>query len=74
MANKPIHLSGSETIGATGERGRMTLFRAARPGARGATAPAPLGTGGVVVIPVFVTPPAPKAPAATAVPGAPPAR
>ncbi len=74
MAHQPKHLSGSETIGATGERGRMTLFRDDRSEDLGAIALAVLVIAAVVVITVFVNPPAPKPPAATAAPAAAPAR
>ncbi len=75
MAKEPHHLGGSETIGATGERGRMTLFRDDRSEDLGAIALAVLVIAAVVVITVFVNPlAAPKPPAATPAPAAAPAR
>ena len=72
MANRPNppH-SGSETIGAAGERGKMTLFRDDRSEDLGAIVLATLVVAVVVVITVFTKPSAPTPPAATVTPAPP---
>jgi hypothetical protein len=68
MANEH---TGSETIGAAGDKGKMTLFRDDRAEDFGAILLAVLVIAAVVVLTAFKTPappahPAPPAPAATA--------
>ncbi|WP_295392292.1 hypothetical protein [uncultured Thiodictyon sp.] len=74
MANEH---TGSETIGAAGDRGTMTLFRSDRAEDLGAIALAVLVVVVVVVLTVFMKPPAAATPAPAApaaLPGAAPGR
>ncbi len=64
--------SGSETIGAAGEKGKMTLFKDDRQEDTGAIVVAALIIAGIIIMSPKA-PPAPAAPAATTAPATAPA-
>lgn len=63
--------SGSETIGAAGEKGKMTLFKDDRQEDIGAIVVSALIIAGIIVMSPKAPPPAPAAPAAAVAPAAP---